>query len=90
TAPLSRVLKGTTRTAIIELAQKEDYKVEERCPLWSELASDNAAEAFITGSIKMVVPVVKVGGITLNNGKPGDVTRKLLDLYQKNLDQWLE
>ena len=90
TAPLSRVLKGTTRTAIIELAQKEGCKVEERCPLWSELASDNAAEAFITGSIKMVVPVVKIGGITLSGGKPGPVTRKLFELYQKNLDQWLE
>ncbi|MBQ6775861.1 MAG: aminotransferase class IV family protein [Synergistaceae bacterium] len=90
TAPLSRVLKGTTRTAIIELAQKDGLKVEERCPLWSELASDNAAEAFITGSIKMVVPIVKVGGITLNGGKPGNVTRRLSELYKKHLEQWLE
>ena len=90
TAPLSRVLKGTTRTAILELAKQDGMKVEERCPLWSELASDNAAEAFITGSIKMVVPIVKVGGITLNNGKPGNVTRRLLELYKKHLEQWLE
>ena len=90
TAPLTRVLKGTTRAAIIELAKKEGFNVEERCPRWSELASDNAAEAFITGSIKMVVPIVKVGGITLNNGKPGSVTRKLFELYQKHLENWLE
>ena len=90
TAPLSRVLKGTTRTAVLELARQDGLKVEERCPLWSELASDNAAEAFITGSIKMVVPIVKVGGITLNNGKPGKITRRLLELYKKHLENWLE
>ena len=90
TAPLSRVLKGTTRTAILELAKQDGMKIEERCPLWSELASDNAAEAFITGSIKMVVPIVKVGGITLNDGKPGKVTRRLLELYKKHLENWLE
>lgn len=90
TAPLSRVLKGTTRTGVIELARANGMKVEERCPLWSELASDKAAEAFITGSIKMVVPIVKVGGITMGNGTPGPVTRKLLELYKEHLANWLE
>ncbi len=88
TAPLNRVLKGTTRGAIIELAKQEGIKVEERCPLWSELAS--APEAFVTGSIKMVVPVVKIGGITIGDGKPGKITRKLFDLYTKYLERWLE
>ncbi|MBQ7152291.1 MAG: aminotransferase class IV family protein [Synergistaceae bacterium] len=90
TAPLSRVLKGTTRTGVIELARANGMKVEERCPLWSELASDKAAEAFITGSIKMVVPIVKVGGITMGNGTPGPVTRKLFELYKEHLANWLE
>ena len=88
TAPLSRVLKGTTRTAIIELAKENGIKVEERCPLWPELAS--AAEAFVTGSIKMVVPVVKVGGTVIGDGKPGKITRKLSELYKKHIDRWLE
>ena len=90
TAPLSRVLKGTTRTAILELARKEGYTVEERCPLWSELASPNATEAFVTGSIKMVVPIVKVGGTVIGSGKTGPVTRKLYELYRKHIEQWLE
>ena len=88
TAPLSRVLKGTTRGAIIELARQEGFTVEERCPLWSELAG--ASEAFVTGSIKMVVPVVKIGGITIGDGKPGRVTRKLSELYTQYLERWLE
>ncbi len=90
TAPLSRVLKGTTRTAILELARKEGYTVEERCPLWTELVSPNATEAFVTGSIKMVVPIVKIGSTVIGNGKTGPVTRKLYELYMKNIEQWLE
>ena len=88
TAPLSRVLKGTTRAAVIELAKQEGYTVEERCPLWSELTG--ASEAFITGSMKLVVPAVKIGGITIADGKPGEVTRKLMELYKKYLEKWLE
>lgn len=88
TAPLNRVLKGTTRSAIIELAKQEGLNVEERCPLWSELAG--ASEAFVTGSIKMVVPVVKIGGITISDGKPGIITRRLSELYAKHIEKWLE
>ena len=88
TAPLSRVLKGTTRSAAIELAKQEGYTVEERCPLWSDLAG--ASEAFITGSMKLIVSVVRIGGITIGDGKPGKVTRHLYEQYTKHMQQWLE
>ncbi len=88
TAPLSRVLKGTTRGAVIELAKQDGYTVEERCPLWSELTG--ATEAFVTGSMKLVVPAVKIGGITIADGKPGKVTRRIIELYKKYMEQWLE
>ncbi len=90
TAPLDRVLKGTTRLAILELAKSEGLKVEERCPLWSELVDDNAAEAFITGSVKRVVPVVKIGGIVMGDGKPGKITKRLAKLYDDYIERWLE
>ena len=88
TAPLSRVLKGTTRQAILEIAKRENIIIEERCPLWSELAE--AGEAFITGSSKKVVPVVKVGNIKIGDGKPGALTRRIYDLYIKHIENWLE
>ncbi len=88
TAPLSRVLKGTTRGAVIELARQEGYTVEERCPLWSELAG--AKEAFITGSMKLVVPAVKIGGITIADGRMGSTTRRIIELYKKYMEKWLE
>ena len=88
TAPLTRVLKGTTRSAAIELARQEGYTVEERCPLWSELTG--ASEAFITGSMKLIVPVVRIGGITISDGKMGAITHKLFELYKKYMEKWLE
>ena len=88
TAPLSRVLKGTTRMAVVELAKQEGYTVEERCPLWSELTG--ATEAFITGSMKLIVPAVKIGGITIGDGRPGKITRRLSELYVKYMEKWLE
>ena len=88
TAPLSRVLKGTTRSAVIELARSEGCTLEERCPLWSELTG--ASEAFITGSMKLIVPAVKIGGITIGDGKPGKITRRLFELYRKYMERWLE
>lgn len=88
TAPLSRVLKGTTRAAAIELAKQEGYTVEERCPLWSELTG--ASEAFITGSMKMIVPAVKIGGITIADGKMGSITRRLIELFKEYMKRWLE
>ncbi len=90
TAPLNRVLKGTTRMAVMELLKEEGFNVEERCPLWPELSSEKTSEAFITGSIKMVVPVVKIGGITIGDGRPGKVTRKIAELYKKHIEKWLE
>ncbi|MCR5346290.1 MAG: aminotransferase class IV [Fretibacterium sp.] len=88
TAPLSRVLKGTTRQVILELARSEGLEIEERCPLWAELTS--ASEAFITGSLKMVLPIVRVGGIVIGSGKPGPVTRQLSELYLQQIEKWLE
>lgn len=88
TAPLSRVLKGTTRQAILELARSEGIAVEERCPLLSELGE--AEEAFITGSIKKVLAVTKIGDQVIGDGRPGPVTLRLSKLYLQRIEQWLE
>ena len=88
TAPLTRVLKGTTRQAILELARRIGLTVEERCPLLSELPQ--ATEAFITGSVKKILPVVRIGTQIVGNGRPGPMTARLLDLYLEHIVEWLE
>ena len=88
TAPLSRVLKGTTRDIILQLAREKGMKVEERTPLLSELK--DAEEAFITGSVKEVVPVVKIGDQAIGDGRPGPVTRMLHHTFLEEIIRWLE
>ena len=88
TAPLSRVLKGTTRDIILQLAREKGMKVEERCPLLSELPE--ADEAFITGSVKEVVPVVRIGDQAVGSGEPGPVTRMLHHTFLEEIIRWLE
>jgi branched-chain amino acid aminotransferase len=88
TAPLSRVLKGTTRDIILQLAAEKGMKIEERCPLLSELPS--AEEAFITGSVKEVVPVVRIGEQVIGDGKPGAVTKMLHHTLLEEIVRWLE
>ena len=88
TAPVGRVLKGVTRDIVINLAKECGFKVEERCPLESELAS--ADEAFITGSVKEILAVVRVGNQQIGSGHPGPVVQHLQRLFKANMDNWLE
>jgi branched-chain amino acid aminotransferase len=40
------------------------------------------SEAFLTSSSRGIIPVVEIDGMTIGNGKPGALTRQLLDAYQ--------
>lgn len=88
TAPLTRVLKGTTRQAVIDLARSAGINVEERCPLLAELPQ--SSEAFITGSIKKILPVVRIGAQIIGDGRPGSTTKRLSDLFLEHILDWLE
>jgi branched-chain amino acid aminotransferase len=88
TAPVGAALDGITRGIVIELARENGFTVEERCPEVSELAA--ADEAFLTGSLKEVLPVVRVGETVIGGGKPGPVAARLQNLFRANLDRWLD
>ena len=88
TAPLPRVLKGTTRQAVLDLAKREGISVEERCPHLDELAE--AEEAFITGSVKKILPVTRIGSQVIGSGRPGPMTRLLSRIYLEYILDWLE
>jgi len=87
TAPVGRVLPGITRGIVLHLAREAGFKVEERCPKVTEL--DRADEAFITGSIKEVLGVTRIGGRRIGNGRPGPVTQHLHRLYRASIHKWL-
>ncbi|MBP9856290.1 MAG: aminotransferase class IV family protein, partial [Candidatus Pacebacteria bacterium] len=74
------VLPGITREAVIKLAKKAGYKVEEREVKMAELKS--ADEAFITATNKDVCPIVKIDQLEIGNGQVGEVTKELLTKYR--------
>jgi branched-chain amino acid aminotransferase len=88
TAPEGTVLKGVTRNIVIELAKADGFTVEERRPKVQEFAA--ADEAFITNSLCGVLPVIRIGDTVIANGKPGPVSGRLCNLYDDNIERWLD
>ncbi|MCE2926336.1 MAG: D-amino-acid transaminase [Rickettsiales bacterium] len=77
------ILGGITRDVLLGLAAKAGIRVCERSYSLSEAMA--AREAFITSTSINVLPVVKLDGKTIGNGKVGDVTRKLQGLYDEHV-----
>ena len=82
------VITKSVQAAEKRLARRVGMEVEERCPLLTELPQ--ATEAFITGSIKKILPVVRVGTQIIGDGRPGPETKRLLALYLERIVEWLE
>ena len=80
TPPLSAgALYGITRRAVMELAAEAGLKVAE--PNLTRYDLFNADECFLTGTAAEVVPVVRIDGRVIGNGKPGRVTKSLVAQY---------
>ena len=80
TPPLSAgALYGITRGTVIEIAQEAGYKVAE--PNLTRYDLFNADECFLTGTGAEMVPVVKIDGRVIGDGKPGSVTQLLTTNY---------
>jgi branched-chain amino acid aminotransferase len=73
-------LPGVTRSAVLELARESGVRAEERSLAPDELFG--AEEAFLTGAVMGVMPLVRAGGQAIGDGKPGAVTLRLRGLYE--------
>ncbi|PVB62760.1 D-amino-acid transaminase [Labrenzia sp. 011] len=80
----SGILRGITRTVILDLIQKEGLTFEER-PFSLEEAYD-AKEAFVTAATSIVMPVVQVDDRTIGNGHPGSVSTRLREVFHTATD----
>lgn len=81
TPPLSAgALYGITRGTVMELATAAGLKVSE--PNLTRYDLFNADECFLTGSGAEIMPVVKIDGRVIGNGKPGTWTKKLVADYR--------
>jgi len=74
------ILSGITREVVLRLARENGVLVEEG--EWPADVLQNAEEAFITGTVKMVMPVTTLDGRPIGNGKPGPITKMMMRLYQ--------
>ena len=80
TPPLSAgALYGITRGVVIELAREEGLTVAE--PNLTRYDLFNADECFLTGTGAELIPIVKIDGRIIGAGKPGPITRRLVDKY---------
>ncbi len=80
TPPLSAgALYGITRGVVMELAQAEGLQVAE--PNLTRYDMFNAEECFLTGTGAEVIPVVKIDGRVIGDGKPGARTVRLIEKY---------
>jgi D-alanine transaminase len=69
------ILRGITRTVVLEVAKKLGHEVEERPFTVKEALA--ASEAFVTAATQIVMPVVKIDGHAVGNAEPGPVTNAL-------------
>jgi D-alanine transaminase len=60
-------------------AKSMELTVEERA--FSIDEAKNAAEAFVTSSTLLIMPVVEIDGHEIGDGRPGERTRKIRQSY---------
>jgi len=79
------LLPGITREVVIELARKEGLDVREAPLALDELLA--ADEAFLTGSVKEVMPLIAINERRIGSGSPGPITRLLHRRYREAVEE---
>lgn len=78
--PASGLLQGITRDTVIGLAQSEGMKVlEDTVTRYDILSAD---ECFLTGTAAEVIPMVTLDDRLIGDGKPGPLTRRVIELFR--------
>ncbi len=75
------ILEGVTRDAVLELARDSGIPTEETPLTRHDIYV--ADECFLTGTAAEVIPVVKVDSRPIGDGKPGKITRDLIERFHK-------
>jgi branched-chain amino acid aminotransferase len=74
--PSQGVLRGITRDSVVAVTKDLGYPLEERPITIHELY--NADEVFVSGTAAEIVPIVKITGRAIGEGKPGPIFGKIL------------
>lgn len=74
-------LRGITRDSILEIARKNKITAHEHVITRHEVYISD--ECFLTGTAAEVIPVVKVDGRVIGQGKPGKLTLSLMKKFKE-------
>ncbi len=86
TAPFDiGILDGISRKLTFKLLK--ELNIPYRETRYTPLHLYNADEVFVTSTIKEVFPVLNINDHQIGNGKPGEITRKLKNLFQNRAKQ---
>ena len=77
------ILPSITRDIVLELCRTSGIAAREAPVFTHELP--RATEAFLAGTTVEVMPIVRVDGLGLGDGKPGSVTRRLQELFRARI-----
>lgn len=78
--PAQGRLRGITRDTVLELAVRNKIETKECLITRHEIFI--ADECFLTGTAAEIIPVVKVDGRRIGDGKPGRITKKMMKLFK--------
>ena len=78
------ILRGVTRTGVLDVATGEALPIEERPFSVSEALA--ASEAFITSASLKVTGVVRIDGVVIGSGRPGPVANLLRCLFRERAE----
>jgi D-alanine transaminase len=73
------ILRGITRSVLIDLAAKEGLRLDERRFTVKEV--QKAREAFISGASTVVTPVISIDGKAVGEGRPGPLAKRLRAVF---------
>lgn len=84
--PERNILQGVTRKHLIEVASSL-FSVEIRDVYLEELKS--AKEAFLSSTTRGVLPVLQIDDILIGDGRPGPLSKRLLDAFQEHVHDYV-
>lgn len=75
------ILEGITRNAVMDLAREKGIPVAEK--MFTMFDVYTADEVFFTGTAAEVIPCINVDGRLIADGKPGVMTKELIEAFHE-------
>jgi D-alanine transaminase len=79
------ILRGITRSVLIEVIRAHGLELEERSFSTDEAYA--AREAFLTSASQLVLPVVRIDGRPIGNGAPGSIATALRAKFHEHAER---